>query len=149
MSSISIGAEQLHEDRCHKAKFKPGFRSGVIAFCFLTIGVVSALDIWFAVVNTNIRAFEKNPVCMALIELDPQRFTFFILGKSLGTAAVMAVILSLFRNSYRHAQAVMFAITLFQIGLLTFLVLSDPLTNHLPNFELLFTDTHESIWVLE
>ena len=86
---------------------------------------------------------------MALIELDPQRFTFFILGKSLGTAAVMAVILSLFRNSYRHAQAVMFAITLFQIGLLTFLVLSDPLTNHLPNFELLFTDTHESIWVLE
>ncbi|QEG20191.1 hypothetical protein [Mariniblastus fucicola] len=118
----------------------------VRAFCYSVIAAISSVDIWFAVANSEISTVEKNPICMALINLDPSGFSFFIVGKALGTVCVLASLMWMFRTRYRHAKTVLVAITLFQLGLLMYLTLSDPLTYNLPNFSLLFSDAPESIW---
>jgi len=126
-----------------------GLRKISLAFCLFTIAAISATDIWFAVANSCIQLVEQNPICMALIELDPDGFSFFILGKSAGTLMVILTLVFLHRRQYRHATAVTIAVTLFQIGLLTYLTLSDPMMNDLPNFGLLFSESTESVWVIE
>ncbi len=148
MSSITIHPGRQYRRRYFVAKFKLGRKVGLLALCFLTIAIISAIDIWFAVTNSQIIHVEKNPVCMALIAMDPRGFSFFMLGKASGTAMVLFMLTLLHRCQYRHANTVTFAIAVFQIGLLTFLTLSDPLTCNLPNFGLLFGETPESIWLI-
>lgn len=116
-----------------------------MAVCLLVITAVSAFDIWSAVANSSIMKVEKNPICLALMELDPNGLSYFIFGKSFGTLAVIATLIGLHLKSYRYATTVTIAILLFQIGLLIYLTLSDPLTYNLPNFSLLF-EGRESIW---
>ena len=123
-------------------------RKILVAACVLTIAAISGLDIWFAVESSSILRQEKNPICLWLMQLEPDHFTFFIAGKSTGTLAVLLTLVLLNTRGYRHAMFVTLTVTLFQICLLTFLTLSDPLTNGLPNFSLLFQDTRESIWNL-
>jgi len=117
-----------------------------LTLCFLTIAAISATDIWFAVENPSIMAMEKNPICLALMQFDPTGFSFFILGKSLGTAMVILTLTTLYRRNYKYAMTVIMAVTCFQLGLLLYLTLSDPRMHGLPNFALLFSDTPESIW---
>lgn len=124
-------------------------RTGLLALCLLVIAAVSATDIWFAVENSSIMKVEQNPICKALIEMDPQGFTWFILGKSAGTVFVLTTLVMLQVRRYRFAGMVTFVVTAFQLGLLTYLTLSDPLTHNLPNFGLLFSDTPECIWRIE
>lgn len=121
----------------------------IVGFCMATIVFVSSLDIWFAVQNESIMIVEQNPVCLALMKLDPGGFTFFIAGKASGTALVIIALLLLHLGRYRHAMTVTFGVTAFQLGLLVYLTLSDPTMYHLPNFSLLFADTPESIWELK
>ena len=144
MSSISIHPRSHFFDPHVATRFGMGF----LVSCFLTIAIISAIDIWFAVANTAILRVEKNPICMALIELEPQGFTFFIIGKAAGTLMVLLTLSLLYRVRYRHANMVTFAIALFQIGLLMYLTLSDPLTHDLPNFGLLFGESNESVWFI-
>lgn len=117
-----------------------------LLLCLFTIAAISATDIWFAVENGLIMKMEKNPICLALMKLDPSGFSFFILGKSFGTAMVILTLMTLYRRNYRHAMTVTIAVTCFQLGLLTYLTLSDPRMHNLPNFGLLFSDSPESIW---
>ncbi len=119
-----------------------------VALCYITIAAVSVLDLWFAVANTYIANDEWNPVCLALIELEPRGLTFFTVGKLLGTVSVLSVLLTLQRYAYKYANLVTVVITVFQVGLLVHLTLSDPLMYHLPNFGLLFDGDAESIWEL-
>lgn len=120
----------------------------IIGFCLVTIVSVSILDIWFAVQNESIMKVEQNPVCLALMKLDPGGFAFFIAGKASGTALVIFTLVLLHLGKYRHAMKVTFGVTVFQVGLLIYLTLSDPTMYHLPNFSLLFGETRESIWEL-
>ena len=119
-----------------------------LVLCFVTIAAISALDTWFAVANETIMSLEQNPVCLALMQMEPQGLTCFIAGKSLGTLMVLLCLLALHHFSYQHAKLVTLCVALFQIGLLTYLTLSDPLFYDLPNFCLLFQETRDSIWVL-
>ena len=125
------------------------FTNRTLVLCFVTIVAISALDTWFAVANSSIFLLEKNPVCLALMRLDSQCFTFFIAGKSLGTLMVLLCLLAMHYYAYQHAKLVTLSVTLFQVGLLIYLTLSDPLCDGLPNFSLLFQETRDSIWVLK
>lgn len=119
-----------------------------LTLCFVTIAAISALDTWLAVANSTIMFVEKNPVCLALMRLEPQGFTCFVAGKSLGTVMVLVCLLALHRYSYRHAKLVTVCVALFQVGLLTHLILSDPHFYGLPNFSLLFQQNTDSLWML-
>ena len=124
-------------------------RVGFIALCLMTIAAISATDIWFAVANSTIIYNESNPICLELIRWDPHGFTYFVLGKSAGTLMVLYTLFQLHFRGYRHAMKVTIIVTCFQLGLLTYLTLSDPKLGHLPNFSLLFNETAESIWKLK
>ena len=146
----------IHQDfDCNSRSFassgewKLGLGKMSLGLCLFIIAAISATDIWFAVANSCIQKVEQNPVCMALIELDPDGFSFFILGKSTGTLMVILTLVLLHSREYRSATTVTIAITVFQIGLLTYLTLSDPLTYNLPNFGLLFENSSESIWLID
>jgi len=88
-------------------------------------------------------------LCNGTNENVPNGFTFFIAGKASGTMVVIAALLLLHRFKYRHAMLVTLGVTLFQIGLLMYLTISDPTMHNLPNFSLLFCETPESIWELK
>ncbi len=150
---MSNATVTIHPGRTHRSVFdlktRLNYRIGFLTICFLTVAVISTIDIWFAVANSSILAVEQNPICKALIEMDQSRFSFFILGKTLGTVIVLSTLTQLHRYRYRHATFVTVAITLFQLCLLTYMTLSDPLFYDLPNFSLLFSETSDSVWELE
>ena len=119
---------------------------GLLGGCFLFIASVSALDIWFAVENSRIVQMEKNPICKALLKMDPDGCSWFIVGKSTGTVLTLSVLSLLHRFRYKQATIVTCSVALFQLCLLNYLTLSDPKIWGLPNFALLFRETQESLW---
>jgi len=127
------------------------FLSRSLVLGFVTIAAISALDTWFAVANSLILKFEQNPICLALMRLEPQGFTVFIAGKMLGTLMVLFCLSAMHCYAYRHVKLVTLSVVMFQVGLLIYLTLSDPLYYGLPNFSLLFQETRVSVsvWILE
>lgn len=119
-----------------------------VVLCFFTIVAVSAFDTWSTAANTQILRMEQNPICMALLRLDPEGCVFFVLGKSAGTLVTLSTLIVLLKSGYRHAMLVTGSVATFQLGLLTYLCLSDPMMHGLPNFLLLFKETPESIFQL-
>ena len=109
--------------------------------CFSAILFVAAADTWFAVVNERILLEEKNPVCEWLIRLAPESCSFFIAGKICGTLLVVATLYTLLRVRYRFARLVIAVVALFQLGLITYLCLADPLLNGWINFDVLFDES--------
>lgn len=144
MTALTIQPQSLQNKHAVQASSP----LAILGISLATIVSISAIDIWFAVENDSILRIEQNPICLALMNLDPSGFKFFIAGKVSGTAMVICSLIQLHRRKYRHAMMVTLAITAFQVGLLIYLTLSDPLTHNLPNFSLLFNDTSESIWEL-
>lgn len=118
----------------------------MIVMCFIAIASVSTLDALLVAWNPQIVNVEKNPICLALIQLDPNGLSAFYLGKSIGTLTVLGAIALMFKIQFCHANTVLIAITCFQVWLLAYLFLSDPLMHGFPNFALLFRDTPESIF---
>jgi len=114
--------------------------------CFVLIAFVSGLDTWFAIENRRILMDEQNPICAALLRLDPHSCFFFFVGKMLGTLVCISAIYMLLRCKYRYAHLVLGIVTAFQLGLLIYLLFADKNFYGLPNIELMFTDTQESIW---
>ena len=104
----------------------------------LFIAIVSVHDTYLVVIEENIQFIEKNPICMILIEMEPHGMSFFILGKTIGTLAVVSALLFLHRKRYAHSQLVTGAVATFQALLLIYLHFSDPKLGGLPNFALLF-----------
>jgi hypothetical protein len=112
------------------------------ALCLLIIGGISAHDTQMAIENEEIAKVEKNPICLSLINLDPDGFRYFVLGKSIGTLMVISMLCTLAKFQYRHAKLVTLSIVVFQLGLLVYLHLSDPRIGGLPNLALLLGDYH-------
>jgi len=125
-----------------------GLATTAIVVCFVIIASVSTLDALLVASNPQIQLVEKNPICLALIQMAPRSLTAFFVGKGLGTIGVLATLGYLLKVNVCRPKIVLASITLFQIGLLTYLFLSDPLIGGLPNFALLFRDTQESVFQL-
>ena len=123
-------------------------KTSLLIGCFLFIGAVSALDMWFAIENSRIVQVEKNPICKALLKMDPANCSWFIVGKSTGTVITLSVLSMLHWFRYKQATVVTCSVALFQLVLLNYLTLSDPHIYGLPNFALLFRETQESIWLV-
>ena len=119
-----------------------------VVVCFTIIASVSTLDALLVAWNPNIVQSEKNPICLALIQMAPSSLSAFFIGKALGTIGVLATLGYLLKVNVCRPKIVMASITMFQIGLLAYLYLSDPLIGGLPNFALLFRDTPESVFQL-
>ncbi len=71
---------------------------------------------------------ERNPICAALIQEDPNHLTWFYTGKFVGNVTVISVLSFLFRIRFLHARVIAFAVAGFQILLTTYLCFSDPIT---------------------
>jgi hypothetical protein len=123
-----------------------GLSAITVAVCFTIIASVSTLDALLVAWNPLIEQGEKNPICLALIRMCPRTLVAFFVGKGLGTISVLAIIGYLLKANVYRPRVVLASITLFQIGLLTYLYLSDPLIGGLPNFALLFRDTPETVF---
>lgn len=119
-----------------------------VLLCFGVIAGVSAFDAWSTAANTQILRMEQNPICAALLRLDPKSCTYFVLGKSAGTLLTLSTLSVLLKSGYQHAMLVTGSVAMFQLVLLMYLCLSDPLMYGLPNFSLLFKETPESIFEL-
>lgn len=147
MSSVMLRNGSTFQTReFHFQISKPGIK---LILSLALIGVISIVDIWFAVANSSILHVEKNPICEFLLRLDPHSCVFFVAGKLFGTVFVLSALSLMHCFNYRHAKLVTRVVLVFQIALFTFLTLSDPLNHNLPNFGLLFGQTPESIWVIE
>jgi hypothetical protein len=118
-----------------------------VVVCFLTIASVAAFDTWSAAANSEIITVEKNPICVFLLDLDPEGRSYFVMAKILGAATTLFVLGLLLKVGYPHGYLVTGAITAFQIGLMIYLCFSDPRLYGLPNF-FFFYDSAESIFVL-
>ena len=68
---------------------------------------------------------EQNLICAWLIRLEPDHVTYFLLGKGLGTLAVIASLVGLFRYWRRVAIPATVFLVLFQVGLLFYLHFAD------------------------
>lgn len=102
------------------------------------IAMVSIHDTYLVTIEEEILNMEKNPICARLIQWEPVGFTYFILGKMIGTLSVILAIIALHCSAYRHAGIITGAVVAFQFSLLVYLHLSDPLLGGLPNFAILF-----------
>lgn len=125
-----------------------GLDTAAVVVCFAIIASVSTLDALLVAWNPLIEMGEQNPICLALIQMAPRSLIVFFVGKGLGTIGVLATLGYLLKVNVFRPKIVLASITLFQIGLLTYLYLSDPLIGGLPNFALLFRDTQESVFQL-
>ena len=127
---------------------RKGLATIAIVVCFLVIASISTLDALLVAWNPSIEHVEQNPICLALIQLAPRSLIAFFVGKGLGTISVLATIAFLLKANIFRPKLVLASITLFQVGLLTYLFLSDPMIGGLPNFALLFRETPESVFQL-
>ncbi len=90
------------------------------------IGVVSIYDAYLVVKYKEVIAdLEKNPICLFLIQLDPDSLICFLLGKATGTVLVLTILSALFCYKPRFAWPAVFAIAFFQFGLFCFLNFSN------------------------
>lgn len=105
---------------------------------FVFIAMVSIHDTYLVIIEEEILTMEKNPICARLIQWEPVGFTYFLLGKAIGTATVISALITLYCIKYPHAGIITAAVVAFQLMLLVYLHLSDPLLGGLPNFALLF-----------
>ncbi|GAA5507709.1 hypothetical protein Rcae01_03166 [Novipirellula caenicola] len=98
------------------------FRSMYFAVCCTVIGLISCYDMLLVFVHSEtIFEMEKNPICLALLKMEPTFFSYFVIGKTLGTITVLGVLVHLFRNRFHSWHCVTSGITLFQLGLLAYL----------------------------
>jgi hypothetical protein len=104
----------------------------------LFIGIVSIYDTYLVVIEPNILAMEKNPICTRLIKMDPDSLSYFIAGKMAGTLVVISVLSLIHHLRYSGTLVVTGGVVAFQAMLLIYLHLSDPRIGGLPNFALLF-----------
>ena len=114
--------------------------------CLVIIFLVSVADTWLAFSNDNILNVEVNPLCTWLLSIDAESCGYFVAGKICGTLLVLLTLLKLLRLKYRHARLVLAAVTIFQIGLLAYIFLSDPFTDGWFNFQALFDAGEPSVF---
>lgn len=93
--------------------------------CCWLIGMTSAFDAFLAVYfKETILYLEQNPVCLQLIEWEPTFMSLFIVGKFTGTLMAIGVMVWLFRFRRHMGFAVAMAISVFQVGLIAYQMIS-------------------------
>lgn len=100
-----------------------GVKSAVFSFqsrCTFVLlsSVADALLAWYY--RQSIFDLEQNPICLLLMELEPNQLSVFMVVKFLMTLAVIFVIVMLKRRCDRMGSTVCSAIALFQLSLLTY-----------------------------
>ena len=120
-----------------------------VSLCFTLIGVVSAFDMYFVEANPDILNAEQNPVCLALMRLEPDSKVYFFIAKTIGSLSVLLTLWYLLKIGYQHAKTVLVSVAVFQLVLLCYLCLGDARIGGCPNFTMLFQDTPESIFPIE
>lgn len=139
-STIDIYRNLLTRERLTSAKSLV-YRYRLLMGCITVILAVSTLDTCLVYFLKNVIVeFERNPICLALIQRDPQDLTWFVCGKLLGNLAVVTALTILFRFEYRNRNLVALAVAGFQIALTFYLCLADPITGFL-SFDGLFSDS--------
>lgn len=89
--------------------------------CSVVIALLAMLDTYLVIrYQECILVMEENPVCLFLIKMDSETLVFFLLGKFVGTIGAIASMLAVYRWRERIGAVVVQAITLFQIGLITY-----------------------------
>lgn len=97
--------------------------------CLAIIVLVSIYDTCLVYqYRAVIDLMEENPICLALIEMDPHNLSFFIGGKLAGNALVVTILVGLYLSGYRFRSLAAFAVAMFQLALLTYLHFADPST---------------------
>lgn len=96
--------------------------STYFATCCAVIGMISCYDMMLVFVHREtILHMEQNPICLALLRMEPKCFSLFVLAKTIGTLTVLAILVKLFRSQFHSSHSVTSSITLFQLGLLAYL----------------------------
>ena len=97
---------------------------------WFAIGVISAYDAYLVkAFRPIILDFERNPVCAMLIHWDPYQLSYFFLAKAAGTLIVLAILAVMYCWRRRLALPVTTGVMVFQVGLLLYLTLFDPVTD--------------------
>lgn len=89
---------------------------------WFAIGAISAYDAYL--VNATrlvIRDMEQNPICLMLINCDPDRLSYFFVAKAAGTLVVLSMLAALYCWKRRLALPTVTGVMTFQIGLLLYL----------------------------
>jgi hypothetical protein len=110
------------------------WRAGVLAWlrqklfpcCLVIIGAVSVYDTWLIFTYRDvIHDLERNEICRALINLEPQYVSCFVVGKTLGTLAVLISLTAIRQLNQKIAFTSATAVAAFQLGLLLYLTIAD------------------------
>ena len=97
--------------------------------CLAIIVSVSVYDTYLVYVFRDlIQITERNPICLALIKLEPTFLTCFIAGKVLGNVCVVSVLLALCLFGYRHHKTIVISVAAFQLFLWLYLTVADQKT---------------------
>ena len=97
--------------------------------CLAIIISVSIYDTYLVYVFRDlIRITERNPICLALIDLEPTYLTCFFIGKVLGNVCVVSVLLALCYFGYRHHKTIVMSVAAFQLFLWLYLTVADQKT---------------------
>ncbi len=125
--SLSASSENFSLSQLLNSAKSLVHRQPLLATCVIIILSVSTLDTYLVYsLKHVIVEFERNPICLALIEKDPQNLSLFICGKLLGNLGVVGVLFFLFRYSYRNRNLVAMSVAGFQILLTFYLCFADP-----------------------
>ena len=92
----------------------------------MIIAIVSVYDAWLVYLyRDSIASLERNLICLALIELEPEYASIFILSKLIGVGAVVFCLEMVRRFNSRIGFSAAMGVAAFQICLLCYLTLAD------------------------
>ena len=91
--------------------------SGCCLFIVLTSIIDAALVLMYP---ETILGLESNPLCLALMQLEPQYFSIFLVWKFVGTCVVIATLCRLFVRRRAIAMVVVWSVSAFQLGLMLY-----------------------------
>ena len=92
------------------------------AILWLAIGIISAIDVYWAVANQNVlMQSEENPIGRYLIEKDNGSIALFMCMKVIGTVLVLGTLISLYHWKKTYAWPTIITLTIAQFCLLSYL----------------------------
>ena len=100
--------------------------SAVFYIAIAVIALVSIYDAWLVYLyRDSIAALERNLICLALIELEPQYASIFILSKLVGVGTVVYCLQITRRINSRVGFGASMGVATFQICLFCYLTMAD------------------------
>ncbi|QDU35943.1 hypothetical protein Mal4_02250 [Maioricimonas rarisocia] len=89
------------------------------------IALVSTIDLWLVVAYQDvILDIEESAVCHFLISLDPQRLSYFLPAKVMGTTLVLGILYGIWLRLRQHGLAIAGGVATFQAWLLFYLTIT-------------------------